>query len=413
MKISDVNLNDLDVFEASGTPHEWFSLLRAEDPLHLHRGPDGDQDYYCVTRYDDLRHVSKNPQIFSSEKMGAILRDPDPSAMDGMRQIMLNMDPPRHRQYRAIVNKAFTPRMVDELVPAVERIVDRVIDDVIEKGECDFVDDVAAILPMEIICEMMGVPDEERRAVYAIGNRMVGFDDPELQEDGQARTIDDYQTASAEMFMYAEKMKKRAQDSPGDDLATRLLQAEVDGQRLNDLEFNSFYMLLVIAGNETTRTVTTNGMLDLIRHPDQYKQLREDPKLVPSAVEEFLRFNPAVTSFRRQVLQDTELRGVKLEEGAKLALWYPSVNRDEEVFDDPHRFDIERSPNPHLSFGIGEHYCLGANLARMELHKIFHGLVTRLPELELAAEPRRLRSNFINGVKEMRVRFEPQTKKAA
>jgi cholest-4-en-3-one 26-monooxygenase len=266
---------------------------------------------------------------------------------------------------------------------------------------------------MEVICEMVGVPQEDRRAIYEIGNRMVGFDDPELQDETVKQEPADYEAASAEMFMYASKLKQRAIDHPGNDLATRLLNAEVDGHRLTDMDFNSFFLLLVIAGNETTRTVTTNGMLDLLRHPDQYRMLREDPSLIPGAVEEMLRFNPAVTSFRRQVMRDTELRGVQLKEGDKLALWYPSVNRDEEVFDDPHTFDIKRDPNPHLSFGVGEHFCLGANLARMELQKIFEGVITRLPALELAAEPRRLRSNFINGVKEMRVRFAPGSKKAA
>ena len=412
MKISDVNLNDLDCFEKA-TPHEWFTLLRKEEPLYLHQGPDGEQDYYCVTKYEDLKHVSKTPEIFSSEKNGALLRDPDENSLAGMQQIMINMDPPRHRQYRATVNKAFTPRMMADLQPAVKKIVDGIIDNVIEKGECDFVEEIAAILPMEVICEMVGVPQEDRRAIYEIGNRMVGFDDPELQDETVKQEPADYEAASAEMFMYASKLKQKAIDRPGDDLATRLLNAEVDGHRLDDIEFNSFFLLLVIAGNETTRTVTTNGMLDLLRHPDQYRMLREDPSLIPGAVEEMLRFNPAVTSFRRQVMQDTELRGVQLKEGDKLALWYPSVNRDEEVFDDPHMFNIERDPNPHLSFGVGEHFCLGANLARMELQKIFEGIITRLPVLELAAEPRRLRSNFINGVKEMRVRFTPGSKKAA
>ena len=412
MKISDVNLNDLDCFEKA-TPHERFTLLRKEEPLYRHKGPDGEQDYYCVTKYEDLKHVSKTPEIFSSEKNGALLRDPDENSLAGMQQIMINMDPPRHRQYRATVNKAFTPRMMADLQPAVKKIVDGIIDNVIEKGECDFVEEIAAILPMEVICEMVGVPQEDRRAIYEIGNRMVGFDDPELQDETVKQEPADYEAASAEMFMYASKLKQKAIDRPGDDLATRLLNAEVDGHRLDDIEFNSFFLLLVIAGNETTRTVTTNGILYLLRHPDLYRMLREDPSLIPGAFEEMLRFNPAVTSFRRQVMQDTELRGVQLKEGDKLALWYPSVNRDEEVFDDPHTFNIERDPNPHLSFGVGEHFCLGANLARMELQKIFEGIITRLPELELAAEPRRLRSNFINGVKEMRVRFTPGSKKAA
>ena len=207
--------------------------------------------------------------------------------------------------------------------------------------------------------------------------------------------------------MYAAKLKERYQHSDEKNLTTALLNAEVDGQRLTDLEFNSFFMILAIAGNETTRTVTSNGMIQLIRHPDQRHRLLTDPSLLHTAVEEVLRFDPAVSSFRRTAMQDLELRGIQIAAGDKIILWYPAVNRDEEVFSEPDRFDIGRTPNDHLSFGIGEHFCLGSNLARMELRKIFGALMARLPDIEFAAEPRRLRSNFINGIKEMRVTFTP------
>ncbi len=412
MKLSEVDLNNLDAFEA-GAPHDQFALLRKEAPIHRHAGPSGEEDYWCITKHEDLKMISKNPQLFSSERMSAIMRDPDPESLPMLRLIMLNMDPPKHRQYRAIVNKAFTPRMVQSLDAAVDRMVTEIIDNVIEKGECDFVDELAAPLPMKVICEMMGVPEEDRRAIYELGNKMIGFDDPEYN-DGEAGKFgqQDGHEASAEMFMYAAKLAERARAQPSDDLATALLNAEVDGQKLTEMEFNSFFMLLAIAGNETTRTVTTNGMLDLIRYPDQRQKLLDDPSLLNSAVEEILRHEPAVHSFRRTATADTEIRGVAIAEGDKLIMWYPSVNRDEEVFDRPAEFDIARSPNDHLSFGVGEHFCLGANLARMELRKIFGGLLSRLPDIELAAEPRRLRSNFINGVKEMRVEFTPGRKAA-
>ncbi len=412
MKLSEVDLNNLDAFEA-GAPHDQFELLRKEAPIHRHAGPSGEEDYWCITKHEDLKMISKDPQLFSSERMSAIIRDPDPESLPMLRLIMLNMDPPKHRQYRAIVNKAFTPRMVQGLDAAVDRMVTEIIDNVIEKGECDFVDELAAPLPMKVICEMMGVPEEDRRAIYELGNKMIGFDDPEYN-DGEVGKFgqQDGHEASAEMFMYAAKLADRARAQPSDDLATALLNAEVDGQKLTEMEFNSFFMLLAVAGNETTRTVTTNGMLDLIRHPDQRQKLLDDPSLLNSAVEEILRHEPAVHSFRRTAMADTEIRGVRIAEGDKLIMWYPSVNRDEEVFDRPAEFDIARSPNDHLSFGVGEHFCLGANLARMELRKIFGGLLSRLPDIELAAEPRRLRSNFINGVKEMRVEFTPGRKSA-
>ena len=319
-----------------------------------------------------------------------------------MRAIMINMDPPRHRQFRQIVDKAFTPRMVNNLIPAVEALAKRILDGVAEKGECEFVDEVAAQMPMEVICEMMGIPQEDRRRIYDLSNCMIGFDDPEFQS-----SEGDAQIASAEIFMYASKVAERARREPGEDLATALLEAEVGGQKLTDFEFNSFFMLLAIAGNETTRTVTVNGLLELIHNPEQMRMLREDPTLLDSAVEEMLRYAPPVHYFRRTALEDVELRGQKIRTGDKVTLWYPSANRDEEVFEAPNVFDIARDPNPHLAFGVGEHYCLGANLARMELRIIFREILNRLGEIELAGPVRRLRSNFINGVKEMRVRYRP------
>jgi cytochrome P450 len=412
MQLSEVDLVNLDNFEF-GAPHDMFKVLREEAPVFRHKGGPGIDDFWCITKHADLKSISKQPELFSSERMATLLSDPAPEALPGLRLIMLNMDPPRHRQYRAIVNKAFTPRMVNDLIPKVRSMVDRIIDRVIEQGECDFVEDLAAPLPMEVICEMVGVPEEDRRHIYEIGNRMVGFDDPELQE-GHARPIadEDFGAASAEIFAYAAKLAERTRKNPTNDLASALLAAEVDGQRLTDLEFNSFFMILAIAGNETTRTVTTNGMYDLLTHPDQFRMLRDAPSLLPTAIEEILRFNPAVHTFRRTATADTEIRGVQIKENDKLMIWYPAANRDEEVFENPHTFDITRSPNDHLSFGVGEHFCLGANLARMELRLIFEGLIARFPDFELAAEPRRLRSNFINGVKEMKVRFSPQSKAA-
>jgi len=260
---------------------------------------------------------------------------------------------------------------------------------------------------MLVICEMMGVPEEDRRAVYEIGNRMVGFDDPDLQPDGKPAPMNDAETAAAEMFMYAGKLLEKARTHPGDDLATALVNAELDGHRLSESDFNFFFLLLSIAGNETTRTVTTNGMQALLENPDQLRDLRHDPSLLPTAIEEILRYAPAVHAFRRTATADTAMRGEKIRENDKVLIWYPSANRDEEVFENPETFDIRRDPNEHIAFGIGEHFCLGANLARLELNEIFRGVITRLHDVELAAPPRRLRSTFINGVKEMRVTFRP------
>ena len=405
MQLSDVNLTDPDIFQ-QGVPHEMFKVLRREAPVYWHPEALG-TGFWAISKYADLKAVSKNPGLFSSERQGTLLRDVPAHDLPFVQQIMLNMDPPRHRQYRALVNKAFSPRMMKNLHARVREMVKRIINGVIEKGACDFVDDVAAQLPLEVICEMMGVPEEDRRHVYAIGNRMVGFDDPDLQPDGKPAAMTDGQAASAEMFMYAGKLLDKARTHPSDDLATALVNAEIDGQKLSDTDFNFFFLLLIIAGNETTRTVTTNGMLNLIQHPDQLRDLRDDPALLPTAIEEILRFNPPVHSFRRTATADSELRGQRIRENDKVMLWYPSANHDEEVFENPDDFDIRRNPNDHLAFGVGEHFCLGANLARLELNEVFRGILTRVHNVELTAAPRRLRSTFLNGVKEMRIRFTP------
>ena len=411
MELREVNLLDVHRFEHS-TPHEQFALLRREAPVYRHPEPDG-PGFWCLTKYADVRYVSKHPELFSSQRQGTMIKDPAPTDLPLIQTIMLNMDPPQHRRYRALVNKAFTPRIMANLAPKLEEIVTYIIDAVIERGECDFVADIAAPLPMEVICEMVGVPQEDRRRIYELGNQMIGVDDPELSPETAGLGTHDYQTASAEMFMYAAKLADLCRQHPADNLGTALLNAEVDGHRLSELEFNSFFLLLAIAGNETTRTVTTNGMLALMQNPAQFRRLREQPALVNTAVEEMVRYAPPVHHFRRTALADTEIRGVRIRENDKLVLWYPSANRDEEIFPEPDTFDVGRSPNEHLGFGIGEHFCLGANLARLELQVIVRELVRRLPDLELTAAPRRLRSNFINGVKEMRVRFTPQARRNA
>ena len=411
MQITDVDLTNPDIFQR-GTPHEMFKLLRREAPVFWHEEKDG-PGFWNVTKYDDLKLVSRTPQVYSSQIKGTLLRDPGAEELAYVQLIMLNMDPPKHRHYRALVSKAFTPRIVAALQPSIHAMVTKILDDVIERGECDFVEDVAAKLPLEVICEMMGVPEEDRRTIYEIGNRMIGFDDPDFFEDGHSVTEKGAEEAFAEMFVYATKLRELAIANPSDNLACALVQAEVDGERLTEQDFNFFFLLLLIAGNETTRTVTSNGMQALLDNPDQYRDLLDNPQLVPSAVEEILRFAPAVHCFRRQTTQATELRGQKIEADQKIMLWYPSANRDEDVFRNPDTFDIRRMPNDHVAFGFGEHYCLGANLARLELNEVFRGIVGRLHEVEQIVPARRLRSTFINGVKEMQIRFRPGAKVGA
>jgi cholest-4-en-3-one 26-monooxygenase len=400
MNIPEIDLNDLDVFE-NGVPYEWFRRLREEAPVHWQDEPDG-PGYWVVAKYEDLRHVSRSPQIFSSARGGTNIFDLPPDGLQMIRSLLINMDPPQHVKYRRLVNTGFTPRNVRTLEPRIRELCGKLIDQAAHRDECEFVSDLAAELPLQIICEMMGVPFEERRMLYDLTNRLIGFDDPDF-----ATSDDDGKVAAAEMYGYAQKLAAERRASPADDLVTKLIDVEIEGKKLTEHEFNSFFLLLMIAGNETTRTATTTGLHLLMQHPEERQRLLADPSLIPSAVEEILRFEPPLIHFRRTATQDTEIRGVEIRGGDKVTIWYPSANRDEDIFDHPDTFDVGRTPNPHVTFGFGEHFCLGSNLARLELNVIFEELLGRFPDIELAGEPRRLRSNFVNAIKYMPVRFKP------
>jgi cholest-4-en-3-one 26-monooxygenase len=401
MKLEDIDLNDPDNF-VSGTPHHWFKELRAKDPVHWHAEKNG-PGFWCITKYEDVKTISRDPLLFSSWVGGTNIEDRDEAGLAGLRMIMLNMDPPQHVKFRRIVQRGFTPQMVAKQETYLRGLATRIVDAVAHRGECEFVEELAAELPLQVICELMGVPQEDRKLIFELSNKLIGFDDPEFQN-----TEEDARNASAQMFGFAMKLAEKYRREPADNLTTVLMQTEVDGEKLSELEFCSFFLLLLVAGNETTRTVTTNGMKALLDHPDQLRRLAANPALVPQAVEEFVRFDPAVHYFRRTATDDAEIRGRKIAKGQKVVMWYPSANRDEEIFEEPDRFDVGRENNPHLAFGIGEHFCLGANLARLELVVIFQEMLKRLRNPRLAAPPRRLRSNFINGVKEMRIEFDPE-----
>ena len=400
MTPADVDLLDFDNYVA-GPPHGLFALLRREDPVHWHDRPSGPA-FWAITKHADVAYVSRTPRLFSSAQTTNVW-DPPPEQLAILQGVMLNMDPPKHVSYRNMVNKGFTPRRIATLEPFVRRVAREIVDAVARRGECDFVEDVAALLPTTMICELFGIPDEDRRYAYELANRLTSADDPDMGSgDGDAHE------AFAETFAYAVKLAALKRKAPAEDLATVLVQGEIDGNPVDDLVFGTFVLMMIVAGNETTRTVTSNGMLRLMQHPEQRSALAADPALIPNAVEEILRYDPAVHHFRRTATEDTELRGARIKAGDKVVLWYPSANRDDEVFADPDVFDIRR-PNARdqLSFGIGQHYCLGATLARLQLGVIFEEVLRRLPDMALAAQPKRLRSNFINGVKEMRVRFTP------
>jgi cholest-4-en-3-one 26-monooxygenase len=315
--------------------------------------------------------------------------------------MMLNMDPPMHTRYRRLVNKGFTPRMITELEATVRERTRGILDKVTPRGECDFVVDVAAELPLQVIADILGVPQADRHKMFDWSNRMVGSDDPEY-----GVTQEQAQLASMELFAYAAKLAEEKRAQPGSDLISVLSDAVVDGEQLTQLEIDLFFMLLTVAGNETTRNQVSHGLLALLEHPDQLARLRANRDLLPGAVEETLRWASPVMHFRRTATRDVNVGGTDIAEGDKVVIWYVSANRDERVFKDPMTFDIERSPNEHVAFGGGgPHFCLGANLARLEIQVIFDELLDRWDDLELTGEPARLRSNFINGIKHIPLKF--------
>jgi cholest-4-en-3-one 26-monooxygenase len=393
----DVDLSDPDTF-VEGIPHAAFQRLRTEAPLYWQPEPNGGRGFWCVTRYEDLMTVSKDPITFSSARGGTNIFDVSEEDLSTLRLLMLNMDPPKHNKFRRLVSTGFTSRMVTQLEPHVREICATLIDKVVKMKSFDFVTEIAAELPLLVIAELLGVPAEDRHKVFEWSNSLVGFDDPDYRTSLEAGKI-----ASAQMWAYANQLAAKRKEHPLGDLVSVLMQAEVDGDRLSEMEFDSFFLLLAVAGNETTRNLISGGMRALIEHPEERARVVADPSLLPMAIEELLRWVSPLIHFRRTATRDVEMHGTTIREGDKVVIFYPSANNDERVFVNPHTFDVSRSPNEHLAFGIGEHFCLGANLARLEIRLIFEEMLRRLPDLELAGPVRRLRSNFINGIKTMPV----------
>jgi cytochrome P450 len=317
--------------------------------------------------------------------------------------MMLNMDPPDHTNLRRIISRVFTPRAVAELMGSIEGYAKAIVAAVAEKGEVDFVEEVAAEMPLLVLADVLGVPAEDRHLLFDWTNRLIGYDDPEFGGDDAG-----FRSAFTDMFAYAAEKTKEKRANPGEDVWSRIVNAEVDGERLSRTELERFFQLLVVAGNETTRNHLTGALYALSLHPAEWARLRGDLSLMPGALDEVLRWWPPVIQFRRTATRDTELAGQPIAEGDKVVIFYASANRDEAIFADPDRFDITRDPNPHLSFGVGPHFCLGAALAKLEAKVLLTELFARLPDLEVAGPPERLRSNFINGIRHLPVRFTPQ-----
>jgi cholest-4-en-3-one 26-monooxygenase len=399
--ITPVDLSDSRSF-VPGVPHAWLAYLRHHDPVHWQEEPDG-PGYWAVTKYHDCVTVNREFKRFSSAAKGTMLFEMGEDELAQQSLMMLNMDPPLHTRYRRLVNKGFTPRMVRDLEQSIHRSADAIIDQVSAAGEADFVTDLSAELPLQVIAELLGVPIEDRHKMFDWSNRMVGSEDPEYQLEG-----DIAMNAAMELYAYAAELYGRKRIDPHADLMSVLTTVEVEGEQLNELELELFFLLLTVAGNETTRNLMSGAMHAFFQFPEQWERLRADRSLLPGAAEEMLRFVTPVMNFRRTATCDTELSGTAIRQGDKVVFYHASANRDEEIFENPDVFDIGRDPNPHIAFGGGgPHFCLGANLARMEIRVMFEHLLDRLPDVHQAGEVQRLQSQFINGVKHLPVAFTP------
>jgi cytochrome P450 len=403
MKLSDIDLTDLDLF-ASGDPHLAFRTLRDLAPVYWHaNGPSG--GFWAITRYADARRIFDDSDSFSSERgvalnMAAVLNE----TTAGFGQMMLLTDPPRHGQIRALINRKLTPRAVASYEPRVRQITVEIIDEVLERGECDFAADVAARLPTAVICEMMGVPREHRDRMMEFARLSIGTQDPEYQRDTTAMETGTF--VAAESFSYFSSLIKERMRKPGDDLVSALLHGRAGEAQLSEIEvlFNCF--LLIMGGQTTTSNAISGGLLAMLERPAQMARLQAEPAVMPLAIEEFLRWTSPVIHIMRTATRDYELRGHLIRKGERVVIWTSSANRDEAEFADAGEFIVDRSPNDHIAFGHGEHFCIGANLARLEMRVMIEEVLAAMCDLELAGRVERLRSSLVGGIKHLPVRFK-------
>jgi cytochrome P450 len=385
---------------ADGPPHELFGELRHTDPVHWQDMPD-QPGYWAVLKHADVEHVARHPTLFSASEGGVVLENLDAPRLEQMRNMLLAMDPPRHRDYRQPLVKRFMPRVIVELEERVRAITRDILGEAAERSEVEFVHDVTSHLPARVIGELVGLPREDWDRIHHLAELITHSQDPDY-----VTSADSAGDGTTQMAMYAiEFAARRREEEPRDDLTDLLLTQDFGGTRMTDIDYGIFFVQLVTAGNDTTQTMLSSGLLALLHHPDQLAAVRADPALIPGAVEEILRWANPLHYFRRTATEDTAIRDVPIKVGDKVAMYYTSANRDEEVFVDPQRFDIRRKPNPHLSFGTAEHFCLGAHLARLEGRVFFEELFATFPSIELTGEPRRLRSNLNNAFKSLPVKL--------
>jgi cytochrome P450 len=409
--VDSINISDPEFWKGSRQHRESvFATLRREAPVKffpeipLANFPVG-PGYWALTKHDDIWHVSRNPELFCSGK-GSNIADLTVELNEFFGS-MISMDDPKHVRLRTIVSKGFTPKEITRIEEYVKNKAKSIVDKVLAKygpnEEFDFVDNIAAPFPLQIICEMMGIPESDERQILDWTNVILGAGDPDF-----GGTLENLINVALEMFAYAQALGEARLANPTDDLTSVMMHSIVDGDRMSSQEFGSFFILLVVAGNETTRNAISHGLLQLTEHPDQKAAWYGDfESKTKGAVEEIVRWASPVIHFRRTATRDTEIRGVKIKAGEKVVMWYNSGNRDEEIYENPHQFNIARSLAPaQVGFGAGgPHFCLGANLARREIAVMFDEIRRRLPNLVVTGEPAYLQSNFINGIKRMPCRI--------
>jgi cholest-4-en-3-one 26-monooxygenase len=397
------DFTDPDLLEQR-VPVEEFAELRRTAPVWWNAQPHNiagfqDDGYWVVSRHAEVKEVSRNSDVFSAEENTAIIRftpDMTRDKIEMQRLIMLNIDPPKHSKVRGIVSRGFTPKAINSLKDKLAEKAERIVLEAKAHGSGDFVTQVASELPLQAIAELLGVPQDDRHKVFHWSNQMAAYDDPEYSTDPMA--------ASVELLGYAWQMAEERRKCPADDIVTKLINAELEGSALSSDEFGFFVLMLSVAGNETTRNSISHGMNAFFSFPDQWELYKaERPQ---TAVDEIVRWATPVMSFQRTALQDTELGGANIKKGDRVGMFYASANFDTDVFDDPYNFDITRDPNPHLGFGgTGPHYCVGVNLARLQIGLIFEAIADHMPDIKKAGEPRRLRSGWLNGIKELQVTY--------
>jgi cholest-4-en-3-one 26-monooxygenase len=388
---------------ARAVPYDQFARLRRDAPVYWHEHPDA-EGFWVVTRYDDVRAVSRDHETFSTELGSTFVQDQTPEALEMIRMTILNMDPPKHSRYRRLVSAGFTPRMIGRLIDRIQERAVAIVAGIEGRDDVEFVEEVAAELPLQMICEMIGVPDEDRHLIFDWSNQLVGFQDEDFRTSEESGQI-----AAAEIYAYCHAIADDRRAQGRDDIMTALVNAEVDGDRLTQDEINMFFVTLVVAGNETTRNLIAHSLLALLERPAVKADLVaniDDDALWLTATDEFLRWGTSIHNFRRTATRDTEISGQPISAGDKVVIFYASANRDPDHFAEPDVFNPRRTPNEHLTFGGGgAHFCLGANLARAQIRVMMREFLRRYPNVDAAGEHRRMRSDFVNGIKYLPVRL--------